>query len=156
MTRSRKGTMLGRSARIKRTVVIMAAAAGSAVNANELGNAMRIQISAPGGTAIAVLDDNTAARDFLALLPLKLVLEDYAATEKISDLPRRLSTDGAPAGIRPSAGDITFYAPWGNLAIFHKTFRYSEGLVKLGRIESGLDAIEAPARVPVTFERLKD
>jgi hypothetical protein len=36
------------------------------------------------------------SRDFAALLPLTLTLKDYAATEKISDLPKRLSTDGAP------------------------------------------------------------
>jgi hypothetical protein len=38
------------------------------------------------GTPItATLDDNEIARDFASLLPLTLT--DYAATEKISDLP---------------------------------------------------------------------
>lgn len=48
----------------------------------------------------------------MGLLPLTLTLEDYASTEKISDLPKRLSTQGAPAGIDPSVGDVTYYAPW--------------------------------------------
>ncbi len=52
-----------------------------------------------------------------SLLPLSVTLTDYASTEKISDLPRRLATDGAPDGFDPSAGDIGYYAPWGNLAI---------------------------------------
>jgi hypothetical protein len=62
--------------------------------------------------------DNAAARDFLPLLPMTLTLEDYAATEKISHLPKKLSVASAPAGFDPSVGDLTYYAPWGNLAIF--------------------------------------
>lgn len=41
-------------------------------------------------------------------LPLTLTLKDYAGTEKISDLPKRLSTEGAPSGSDPSVGDITY------------------------------------------------
>jgi hypothetical protein len=36
-----------------------------------------------------------------------LALSDYDETEKISDLPRRLSTAGAPEGVDPAEGDIT-------------------------------------------------
>jgi hypothetical protein len=41
---------------------------------------------------------------------------DYAASEKISDPPRRLNTSDVPAGYDPSVGDLTLHAPWGNLA----------------------------------------
>jgi hypothetical protein len=90
------------------------------------------------------------------LLPLQLTLEDHAATEKISDLPRRLSIAGAPAGTTPSAGDIAYYSPWGNLALFHRPFRYSEGLVTLGRIDTGVEALRRPGRLTVTIERVED
>jgi hypothetical protein len=101
----------------------------------------------------ASLSDNATARDWVALLPLTLTFEDYAATEKIAYPPRKLTTAGAPAGFDPSAGDITYYAPWGNLAIFHKDFGYSKGLVHLGRIDSGIEAWETPGPVSVTVER---
>lgn len=81
--------------------------------------------------------DSQAGRDFVSMLPLTLTFRDYASTEKIADLPRRLSTEGAPAGHEPSAGDFTYYAPWGNLAMFYRDFRYGNGLVPLGVIESG-------------------
>ena len=74
-------------------------------------------------------------------VPMSLTLEDYAATEKISNLPRKLSTEGAPAGSDPSIGDIAYYSPWGNLAIFYRDFRYSSGLIKLGKIDSGIEAL---------------
>jgi hypothetical protein len=76
--------------------------------------------------------DNPTSRDFLTLLPLPLTLEDYARTEKISYLSRKLSTEDAPSGSDPSVGDFTYYSPWSNLAIFYKDFGYSSGLIILG------------------------
>jgi hypothetical protein len=103
-------------------------------------------------TATAMLDNNEGARQFAALLPLDLALKDYAATEKVADLPGRLSTQAAPDGYKPLAGDIAYCAPWGNLAIFHKNFGYSSGLVRLGRLDSGLDAMRRPGPLRVRVE----
>jgi hypothetical protein len=100
----------------------------------------------------ATLNGSKAAQDFASLLPLSLTLEDYASTEKISDLPKRLSTDGEPAGFDPSVGDITYYAPWGNLAIFYRDFAYSDGLVSLGTLDSGVELFASGRSVPATFE----
>lgn len=110
---------------------------------------MKIRIDVSGGPVTATLDNNDSSRDFVKQLPMKLTLEDYASTEKISDLPKPLSIQGAPAGFTPSAGDVAFYAPWGNLAIFHKDFKYSSGLIKLGRVDSGLDILARPGPLEV-------
>jgi hypothetical protein len=40
--------------------------------------------------------------------------------------PRKLSTSGARPGSDPDVGDIAYYAPWGNLALFYRNFGYSE------------------------------
>lgn len=114
---------------------------------------MKIKISMDGTViATATLDNNDSARDFAAMLPLTLTLKDYAATEKVADLPRKLSIQGAPEGYKPATGDVSYYAPWGNLAIFHKDFPYSSGLVRLGRLESGLDAMRRPGARSVRVE----
>ncbi|TBW39896.1 hypothetical protein E0E54_01680 [Azotobacter chroococcum] len=118
-------------------------------------NSMQISIEIEGTTITATLEDSEAARDFASLLPLSLTLEDYAATEKISDLPKRLSTSGAPAGITPKVGDLAYYAPWGNLAIFHKDFRYSSGLVKLGTLDSGIELLRRPGSYKATIRKLE-
>ena len=52
-------------------------------------------------------------------------------------------------------GDITYYAPWGNLAIFYRGFRYSPGLIRLGRIESGIEAFGVSGSLNVTIEALE-
>ena len=114
---------------------------------------MKIRLTINGQSATATLDDNPTARDFLSMLPLALTLEDYASTEKIAYPPRKLSTQGAPAGIDPEIGDITYYAPWGNLAIFREDFRHSPGLVKLGRVVEGLKSLDQPGAAMVTIRR---
>lgn len=83
----------------------------------------------------AQIGDGPAERDFLAQLPLSLTLEDYAGTEKIATLPRPLSRADAPDVTVPRAGDVTFYAPWGNLAIFYCDGQRSFGLIRLGQLE---------------------
>lgn len=108
---------------------------------------MKLQLRLGEQTWDILLEDNPTARDLVALLPLTLDLEDYAATEKIAYLPRRLGTAEAPSGYTPVAGDLAYYAPWGNLAIFHKGFSYSTGLIRLGRIERGIDRLAAPGRM---------
>ena len=104
---------------------------------------MRIRLTAGDTVLTATMLDNETSRDFISLLPLTLTLKDYAGTEKISDLPKRLSKQGAPSGSDPSVGDITYYSPWGNLAIFYKDFGYSSGLIILGRIETGIEKLES-------------
>ena len=99
----------------------------------------KIQIELDGTVIVATLDDNPTVRDFIARLPLTLGLKDYASTEKVGFLPHKLSTQNAPPGSTPVVGDISYYAPWGNLAIFYKNFAYSAELVRLGRISSGIE-----------------
>ena len=116
---------------------------------------MKIRLKVGDTVLTATLIDSATTRDFISLLPLTLTLKDYAGTEKISDLPKRLSTEGAPSGSDPSVGDITYYAPWGNLAIFYRDFGYSSGLVILGKIDSGIEAFNVPGSVKVTVELIK-
>lgn len=115
---------------------------------------MKIRLVAGDRTFTATLEDNAAARDFAALLPLELALKDYNRTEKIADLPQPLSTEGTPDGIDPGIGDITYYAPWGNLAIFYRGFGYSRGLVRLGRLESDVEALAEIDGASVRIEHI--
>lgn len=118
-------------------------------------NITKIKITVGGESATANIYDNPAARDFLRQMPMTLTLKDYNNTEKISDLPQKLSTKEAPDGITPSRGDITYYAPWGNLAIFYKGFNYSRGLIILGKVESNLKILEQDGPFKATFEIVK-
>jgi hypothetical protein len=115
----------------------------------------KITITVGGKVITGTLYDNATARDFISLLPLTLTLKDYSGTEKISDLPKKLSTKDVPGGSNPSVGDITYYAPWGNLAMFYKDFTYSSGLVKLGKIDSGMEILKASDGRQARFELVR-
>jgi hypothetical protein len=116
---------------------------------------MKIRIKLDNKTLTATLADNTTSRDFVSLLPLTLMLKDYASTEKISYLPRKLSTKGAPPGCDPDVGDITYYAPWGNLAIFYRDFGYSDGLIKFGKLDGNAGALNTPGELKATIELIE-
>jgi len=116
--------------------------------------AMKIRLTVNGESMTATLIDTPTTRDFVALLPMTLTLEDYASTEKIAYPPKKLSTQGAPAGADPDVGDITYYEAWGNLAIFYRDFGYSAGLIKLGRFDAGIEALDVRGALNVTIEAI--
>ena len=116
----------------------------------------RIKLTVNGNEEVFVsLDDNQASQDFLEMLPLTLTFEDFNSTEKIATLPNELSTEGQPSGYTPEIGDFAYYAPWGNISVFYKDFRYSNSLYKLGTIESGTEIFENMNNdFEVTIERV--
>lgn len=103
----------------------------------------RITMNVNGEEVVIVLNDSREADLFYNSLPLELNFEDYNDTEKISYLPEDVFSPERTESFDPDVGDVCFYAPWGNLSVFYKDFRLSEGLVPLGHIESGLGALTA-------------
>jgi len=67
-----------------------------------------IKITIADTVVTARLADNATARDLAAQLPLTLIFKDFNHVEKVATLPRRLSTDGVPAGADPDIGDIGY------------------------------------------------
>ena len=90
-------------------------------------------------------------------LPLELKFENYGGIEKISYLPKELDISNAPKSCTPKTYDLTYYSPWGNLAFFTKDFRHSNGLIPLGKIESGFENLEdIDKALSVRIEKLGD
>lgn len=108
------------------------------------------------GQEIAITLYNTPAANALYdLLPLELTFEDFNGIEKISYLSEELSTDGESDGCDPDVGDLCLYAPWGNLSIFYQDFRYSESLIMLGHVDSGMDIVSTmEENTAVVLEKL--
>jgi hypothetical protein len=102
----------------------------------------------------ARLADNPTAQDLTAQLPLTMTFKDFNQVEKVATLPRRLSTDGAPAGADPDIGDIGYWAPAGNLVFYYGDVGYWDGIVRIGRFDSTMELIERQHDdFPVTIER---
>ncbi|AIL32950.1 hypothetical protein IX83_06150 [Basilea psittacipulmonis DSM 24701] len=93
----------------------------------------------------AKLADNPTSRDLYNHLPLTLPLDDFAH-EKIASLDKRLSIEQAPSHYQGKANDITYYAPWGNLAIFYGGGPNAKGLIFLGRFQEDVRDVLPHAR----------
>lgn len=96
-----------------------------------------------GGDEIIVrLEDNPTADALYEMLPMDLEFADYNDTEKIAYPSETLPTEGSPDSCDPDVGDLCFYIPWGNLCFFYRDFHYSQSLVPLGTVESGVELLE--------------
>ncbi|UUM32816.1 cyclophilin-like fold protein [Vibrio japonicus] len=113
---------------------------------------MKIRFVFDDRTITATLNDSPSTQDFIAQLPLTVELEDYASTEKIAYLPSKITKEGAPAGVSSKAGDISYYAPWGNLVVFYKNFGYASGLINLGKVDGDLARFTSGGSMKVTIE----
>lgn len=102
----------------------------------------------------AQLENNPSALDLVAMLPLTLGIEDYGSNEKIAYLPRKLTAQGAAPFQGEALGDLCYYAPWGNLVFFYDRYRYSSGLIRLGRLIGGIDPLRSRGKFALSAERI--
>ena len=118
-------------------------------------SSLAVNITVGDRTVTATMEGNAAARDFLSRLPLEVTLNDYIiVTEKIFYPSPALTTGGVTRGCTPVPGDITIYVPWGNGAIFCKSWAHSNDLIKIGRIDCNVIGVMGVAGdVPVKFEK---
>ena len=123
----------------------------------DAGARAAIRITVGDTELTARLDDNATARDLAAQLPLTLTFRDHNNVEKTAPLPRELSLDGAPEGHDPTAGDIGYWAPDGDLVFYYDSDApYFNGIVRIGEIDGDIDALERQNDdFSVTIERAK-
>ncbi len=118
------------------------------------GAAMRLRFIFADQDFTATLEDTAPASELFAMLPLDLKISDYANNEKIAYLPRKLSGDGSSRIAKEAVGDLCYYAPWGNLVMFYAPYRWSRGLIRLGRLHGGIAPLMMTGEFPLRVERL--
>ena len=118
----------------------------------EEGTRMKIRIGFADQVFTATLEDNGSARNFASMLPLELTISDFSTNEKIAYLPRKLTA--LARGPFPDAvpGDLCYYVPWGNLAFFHGSYESSRDLVRLGRLDGGVEPLLTRGDFPLRIE----
>ncbi|MET9974659.1 cyclophilin-like fold protein [Streptomyces microflavus] len=119
-------------------------------SASDRNTPMDIRVTLDGRPVDATLNESPTARDFAALLPLTLGLQDFHGTERVADLPRKLDTSGAPEPAAAQIGDIAYYAPWGNLALFYQNGpTASAELLILGHLDISADQLGSATRITI-------
>lgn len=130
------------------------ARAKSGTARDRTGNLMRLRFVFADQNFTATLEDNPSARDLFSMLPLDLKITDYATNEKIAYLPRKLTEEGSDRFGGEAVGDLCYYAPWGNLAMFHGSYRWSRGLIRIGRLDQGPAPLLVRGEHPLRVEAL--
>lgn len=113
---------------------------------------MRIRCTFADQVFTYALQDSATTRDFLSLLPLDLTISDFSTNEKIAHLPRRLDEGGLIDYTDDAPGDLCYFRGWGNLAFFHGSYQYRGDLIRLGRIEGGIDPLLVKGEFPLRIE----
>lgn len=132
-----------------------AAAAGSAT-AKPPSVATKLRLRIGSKELMATLADNPTARDFASLLPLKLRMNDLFRREKTGRLPRAL-VEGGQRVFAYSVGEIVLWSPDPSVAVYYKNDGEripSPGIIVLGKVDAGAQALDVPGSVEVTIEKL--
>lgn len=115
----------------------------------------KIRLTVGAKTFSATLFDNPTARDFATLLPFEADMHDLFRQEKAGRTPRALSTSG-PAQRYFSAGDIGYWSPSADVAIYYRKGDGlpSPGIIMVGKIDGDVSLMDAPGNVRVKFARV--
>ena len=101
--------------------------------------------------------ESPTARDFVALLPMTLRMSDLFEREKYGHLPRKLSSDARHTR-EYALGDIAFWPPGPDMAVFYRHDGEAipnPGIIVLGRVTSGLEALRGRDPLRVKFELIQ-
>jgi hypothetical protein len=119
-------------------------------------NVMKMRLTVNGKVITADLIESETTRDFISLLPLTLTMNDLFGREKFGRLPRAIS-EGGKRTRTYEVGDVIYWSPGPDVAIFYHHDGPpipSPGIIVMGRIDSGVDALNVPGSVKVMIERV--
>src|SRR5437667_9514109 len=118
---------------------------------------MKMRLTINGKAVTVTLTQSETTRDFISLLPLTLTMNDLFGREKFGHLPRAISTDGKRTHTY-EVGDVAYWSPGPDVAIYYRQDNEKippPGIIVIGKIDSGVEALDVPGSVRVTFERLE-
>ena len=118
---------------------------------------MEIRLKVGDKEMTATLIDSETTRDFISLLPLTLTMNDLLRREKFAHLPRAVS-EGGPRTKTYEVGDVIYWSPGPDVAIFYRHDGQSipsPGIIIMGKIDSGVEALDVPGSVKVLIELMR-
>ncbi|AXF06446.1 hypothetical protein CUJ88_49125 (plasmid) [Paraburkholderia hospita] len=125
--------------------------------ARRSADTMKITIKVAGKELHATLADNPTAREFAALLPLHVSMEDLFGREKAGPLPREISTGGPRSDVY-KVGDIGYWSPGHDVAIYYRQDGEripAPGIINIGHVDAGIEAFERQGALDVTIEQTR-
>lgn len=103
---------------------------------------MYVKITSNGQTAEFRLYDTTAAKEFYSQLPLKLELHNFRQAQWMFYPPNKLNVKPDEAYHDGKKGELSYYAPWGDVFMLYKDFYAGDEMHRLGINVSGMNSME--------------
>lgn len=124
------------------------------VNRLELSE-LQIKVTSRGYSAVFALYDTHAARELYVQLPLKLNLDNFRNAQWMFYPPEKLHVSAEEAYHDGKAGELSYYAPWGDVFMLYKDFYAGDEMHRLGINTSGADKIALMAGQAVIEKYIK-
>lgn len=102
---------------------------------------MQVKITSRGHTATFRLYDTMAAKEFYDQLPLKLDLSNFRDAQWMFYPPEKLSVTAQEAYHDGKKGELSYYAPWGDVFMLYKDFYAGDEMHRLGINLAGIEEI---------------
>ncbi|WP_321448970.1 cyclophilin-like fold protein [uncultured Cohaesibacter sp.] len=118
-------------------------------------SAMKVEITSGTNRAIFQLYDTHAAKDFYAQLPLQLPLSNFRNAQWMFYPPQKLRVTDREAYHDGLKGELSYYAPWGDVFMLYEDFYAGDEMHRLGIGLSGIDQIK-PMNGTITVRKLPD
>src|SRR6266513_1245418 len=118
------------------------------------GQSMKIRLKVEDKVMTTTLIDSKTTRAFVSLLPLTLTMKDLFRREKFAHLPRPISEEGKRTHTY-EVGQMVYWSPGRDVAIFYRNDGEkipNPGTIVIGKIDSGVAALDVAGSVKVTIE----
>lgn len=106
-------------------------------------SSMKVEIVSQGKNATFQLYDTTAAKEFYEQLPLTLELSNFRDAQWMFYPPEKLNVRADEAYHDGKKGELSYYAPWGDVFMLYKDFYAGDEMHRLGIGLSGVEDIAA-------------
>lgn len=114
---------------------------------------MVIRITSGDSSATFQLYDTEAAKELYRQLPLKLELENFREAQWMFYPPEKLSVTDSEAYHDGKKGELSYYAPWGDVFMLYEDFYAGDEMHRLGVCLDGIDNIaEMSGSVQISAE----
>jgi hypothetical protein len=140
------------------SVTLTVCAQNSGTDTTQKETNMKIKISVEGKEITTTMTDNITAREFIALLPFTMTLNDYGRREKYGHCSKPLTEVAALRQKPYKVGDIGYWSPNSDFAVFYRhdgSVMPEPGITMIGTIDSGIETFNVTGTVTATFEVLK-
>jgi len=130
------------------------ATSNSPMKASPLKPSMKIRLKIEDKVLTATLIDSKTTRDFVALLPLTLKMNDLFRREKFAHLPRAISEEGKRTHTY-EIGQVVYWSPGPDVAIYYRSDAEkipNPGIIVIGKIDSGVEVLDVVGSVKVAVE----